>query len=259
MRGTARKISLPRRLIIDLMRASIGVPLVSLQRTLDIRELIEARAQAARPPGWAAIFVKAFCLVAKQQPVLRTLYVKWPWPHFYEMPRSIAMVTIARVEDGEDCVLPQRVTAAEESTLDEVDHAIRHAKTAPVAEVGAFRKMLQVSALPLPLRRLVWQIGLNFGRQRANYFGNVGVTSVAAYGGGELHAIGPGPYILTYDVTSEGRTIDVLIRWDHRVTDAAQIAKTMALLERVLNTEIAAELRANQSPPMLQSREAGRL
>ena len=31
---------------------------------------------------------------------------------FYELPRSIAMVAIARVEDGEDCVLPQKVPAA---------------------------------------------------------------------------------------------------------------------------------------------------
>ena len=41
---------------------------------------------APRPPGWAAIFVKAFYLVAKDQPVLRTLYLKWPWPRFYELP-----------------------------------------------------------------------------------------------------------------------------------------------------------------------------
>ena len=73
---------MPRRLIVDLMHASIGVPFVSLRRPLDVRQLLEARAAAAQPPGWAAIFVKAFCLVAKDEPVLRTLYAKWPWPHF---------------------------------------------------------------------------------------------------------------------------------------------------------------------------------
>ena len=46
----------------------------------------------------------------------------------------------------------------------------------------AFRKMLRATRLPLPLRRLLWWIGLNVGRQRANYFGSFGVTSVAAYG-----------------------------------------------------------------------------
>ena len=108
MRGTARKISVPRRLVADLMHASIRVPFVSLARPLNIRGLVEARAQAVQPPGWAAIFVKAFALVARR-PVLRTLYVKWPSPGFYELPRSVAMVAIARVENGEDCVLPQKV------------------------------------------------------------------------------------------------------------------------------------------------------
>jgi hypothetical protein len=236
----------PRRLIADLMHASSRVPFVSLRRTLDIRPLLEARAMAAQPPGWAAIFVKAFYLVAKDQPVLRTLYLKWPWARLYELPRSIAMVTIARVEDGEDCVLMQRISAADENPLSEVDAAIRYAKDAPVAKVPAFRKMLRAAALPLPLRRLVWQFGLNVGRQRANYFGSFGVTSAAAYGGGELHALSPGPYIISYDVVRPGQTIDVMIRWDHRVADAALIARTLSRLEQVLNTEIAAELRGQR-------------
>jgi hypothetical protein len=248
MRGTVRGISLPRRLVADLMHASIRIPFVSLSRRLDIRQLIEARAVAAQRPGWAAIFVKAFALVAKGEPVLRTLYVKWPWPGFYELPRSVAMVAIARVEDGEDCILPQKITAADTLPLAEVDAQIRFAKDAPIDEVPAFRKILRATSLPLPLRRLIWQIGLNFGRQRANYFGSFGLTSVAAYGGGELHALSPGPFILSYDVVEPDQTIDVVIRWDHRITDAALIAKTLTRLEQVLNTEIAAELRGNRQP-----------
>jgi hypothetical protein len=222
------------------------VPFVSLRRTFDIHQLLEARALAAQPPGWAAIFVKAFCLVAKEQPVLRTLYAKWPWPHFYELPRSVAMVAIARVEDGQDCVLPQKVPTADELALTEVDALIRHAKQAPIDQVPAFRKILRTTKLVLPLRRLFWLVGLNFGRQRANYFGSFGVTSVAAFGGGELHALSPGPFILSYGVVAAGRTIDVVIRWDHRITDAAMIAKAMTRLEQVLNTEIAAELRGQR-------------
>ena len=77
MRGTVRKISLPRRLVSDLMHASRGVPFVSLRRTLDISPLIEARLASARPPGWAAIFAKAelvqdvvkFIINAKDHPL----------------------------------------------------------------------------------------------------------------------------------------------------------------------------------------------
>jgi hypothetical protein len=244
MRGTVRKISPPRRFIFDLMHASIRVPFVSLRRTLDISRLIEARALAARPHGWAAIFVKAFALVAKDEPVLRTLYAKWPWPQFYELPCSIAMVAIARVENGEDCILPEKVPAPETLPLGEIEARIRHAKDAPIEQIPAFRKALMATRLPLPFRRLAWLIGLNFGRQRANNLGSFGVTSVAAYGGGELHALSPGPFIVSYDVVKPDQTIDVVIRWDHRISDAALIAKALTRLEQVLNTEIAAELRA---------------
>jgi hypothetical protein len=246
MRGTVRKISMPRRLVADLMHASMRVPFVSLSRALNVRPLLEARALAAQPPGWAAIFVKAFALVAKDQPVLRTLYAKWPWPSFYELPRSIAMVAIARVEGGQDCVLPQKVPSADALPLTEIDAQIRHAKDAPIAEVPAFRKILRVTRLPLPLRRLMWLVGLNFGRQRANWFGSFGVTSVAAFGAGELHALSPGPFILSYGVVEPDQTINVVIRWDHRITDAALIARTLARLEQVLNSEIAAELRGQR-------------
>jgi hypothetical protein len=237
---------MPRRLVADLMHASIRVPFVSLTRPLNVRPLLEARALAAQPPGWAAIFVKAFSLVAKEQPVLRTLYAKWPWPSFYELPKNIAMVAIARVEDGQDCVLPQKVPAADTLPLAEIDAQVRHAKVAPIEDVPSFRKILRVTRLPLPLRRLFWAVGLNFGRQRANWFGNFGVTSVAAYGAGELHALSPGPYIVSYGVVGPDQTIDVVIRWDHRITDAALIAKTLNRLEQVLNTEISAELRASR-------------
>jgi hypothetical protein len=246
MRGKVRNVSLPRRHIIDLMRASRGVPFVSLSRALNVRPLVDARSGAAQRPGWAAIFVKAFALVARDEPILRTLYAKWPWPCFYELPRSIAMVAIARVEDGEDCVLPERITGPDALPLSEVHALIRHARLAPIDEVPMFRKIMLVTRLPLPLRRLIWMIGLTFGRQRGNYFGSFTVTGVAAFGGGELHALSPGPYILSFGVVEADNTINVVIRWDHRVTDAALIAKAMTRLEQVLNTEIAAELRAGR-------------
>lgn len=243
MRGKFRKISLPRRLIADMMHSSAGVPFVSLSRRLHIGPLADARRGVLRSPGWAAIFIKTFALLARDEPVLRTLYAKWPWPSFYELPNSVAMVAIARVEDGEDCVLLQRVAAPDKLPLAEVDALIRHAKEAPIDEVPAFRKAMLVTRLPLPLRRFGWMLGRNFGRQRANYFGSFGVTSVAAYGGGQLHAVSPGPFIVSYGVLEPDQTIEVVIRWDHRITDAALIAKALTRMEQVLNGEIASEIR----------------
>jgi hypothetical protein len=244
MRGTKRKISLPRRFIIDLMHASMRVPFISFSRSLDIGPLMAARAKAKSPPGWAATFIKAFAIVAKDEPVLRTLYVKLPWPHFFELPRSVAMVAVARVEDGEDCILPEKVPAPEEHSLAEIDAQIRRAKTASIEDIPAFRKILMASRLPLPLRRFSWWLGLNVGRMSANNFGSFGVTSVAAYGPGALHAISPSPFLVSYGVAGPDNRIDVILRWDHRVTDAVVIARTMTRLEQVLNTEISAEILA---------------
>jgi len=159
---------------------------------------------------------------------------------------ACGFVTIARVEDGEDCVLLQKVNAPDETPLREVDAVLQQAKDTPIDQVPAFRKMMKATRLPLPMRRLLWALGLNWGRQRANYFGSFGVTSVAPFGGGELHALGPGPFVLSYGRVTADQTIDVVIRWDHRITDAALIAKALTRLEQVLNTEIAAELRTNR-------------
>lgn len=253
MRGTRRKISTGRRLIADLMHASMRVPFVSLSRPLDIGRLLEARAGIRPSVGWAAIFVKAFAIVARDEPLLRTLYVKWPRPGFYELPTSVAMVAIARVEQGDECVLPQRIAGPEALTLSEIDALIRHAKEAPIEKVPMFRKIMLVTRLPLPLRRLSWMIGLNFGRQRGNYSGSFGVSSVAAFGGGELHAISPGPYVLSYGLVQPDQTVNVMIRWDHRITDAAPIARVLSRLQHVLNTEIAGELREQRAPGELKA------
>ena len=69
---------------------------------------------------------------------------------------------------------------------------------------------------------------------------------MAAYGAGQLHALSPGPFILSYGVEKPDQTIDVVLRWDHRITDAALVAQVLNRLEQVLNTEIAGELRANR-------------
>jgi hypothetical protein len=242
MRGTVREISWPRRFVADLMHASVWVPFVSLSRSIHIGPLIEARGNGPPPIGWAAIFVRAFALVAKEQPVLRTLYLKWPRPSFYELPRSVGMVAIARIQDGESCVLPQKILAPEDLTLFQIDTLIRDAKTALIEDIPTFRKIFRVMRLPLLFRRLLWAMVLNVGRQRANWFGNFGVTSTAAYGVGELYALSPGPFVLSYGVVERGQIIGVVIRWDHRVTDAVLVIKALNRLEQVLNAEIVAEL-----------------
>jgi hypothetical protein len=259
MRGTVRKISIPRRVIIDLMRASKDVPFVAVRRTLSIERLAAARKGLSHRPAWAAIFAKGFAILAKEQPVLRRAYLKWLWPHFYEFPQTVAMIVVApnATPDG---VLLFPIKAPDLIPLNEADASIRTAKTQSVEATPFFRKTLMVTRLPNPIRRLAWMIGLNFGRQRGNYFGTLLVTSVAAFGGGEVEARGPQPFILSYDKLSSEGTIDVMIRWDHRITDAAEIAVALSRLEQILNNQVADEILtlASTAPGAVQA-SAGRI
>jgi len=241
MRGTVRKVSLSRRVIVGLMRASAEVPFVAVRRTLAVGRLAAARKSLRNRPAWAVIFAKAFGILASDRPILRQVYLKWLWPHFYEFPQTIAMIAVLP-DATPDGVLLFRLRAPEQTPLAEADAAVRDAKTQPIEATPFFRKIMTVSRLPNPIRRLAWAIGLNFGRQRGNYFGNLLVTSVAAFGGGEVEALGPQSFILSYDKMSNDGTIDVMIRWDHRITDAALIGVELSRLEQILNHQVADEM-----------------
>jgi hypothetical protein len=243
MIGTVRTISMGRRVIIDLMRASIVVPFVTVRKILSLRRLAAARQDLINRPAWVAIFAKGFAILAKEQPVLRTAYLKWPWPRFFEFQQTVAMIVVAPggMTDG---VLLFPIKAPDLVSLAEADVRIRKAKTQPIEETPFFRKIMRVTRLPLPVRRLVWALGLNIGRWRGNFFGNLVITSVAAFGGGELEGLSPTSFILSYDRLSDDGSINVMIRWDHRITEAAVIGAVLSRLEQVLNDQIADELLA---------------
>jgi hypothetical protein len=243
MRGTVRKISRPRRAVIDLMRACADVPFVAVRRTLSIGRLAAARKGLSQRPAWAVIFTKAFAIMASDQPILRQVYLKWLWPHFYELPQTLAMIVVAP-EATPDGVLLFPIRAPDLISLNEADASVRQAKTQPIESTVFFRKTMMVTRLPGPIRRLAWAIGLNFGRQRGKYLGTLLVTSVAAFGGGEVEARGPQSFILSYDKVSDDGSIDVMIRWDHRITDAAFIGVALSRLEQILNHQIADEMLA---------------
>ena len=152
MRGTVRKISLSRRFVTDLMRASADVPFVAVRRTLAIGRLAAARKSLRNRPAWAAIFAKAFAILASEKPVLRRLYPKWPWPHFYEFPQTLAMIVVAP-DATPDGVLMFPVKAPDLTSLAETDAMIRRAKSRPIEAIPFFRKTMMVTRLPQPLRR----------------------------------------------------------------------------------------------------------
>ena len=248
MRGKSIPLSPVRKLVVDLTR--LHVPSVPVQRMVNVSELVTARAAAGRP-AWSAIFAKAFALVAEEIPILRRAYVKLPTAHLYEYPQSTVSMVVEREIDGEMVVLTLLIREPEKMGIGEISATIREAKEKPIESIKSFARMLSLARWPTPLRRLIWWLGLNIGRQRGNYFGTFGVSVYSNLGSESLHPISPLTAVLNYGVISPDGMVAVRIMYDHRVLDGSMVARTLEALDRKLNGPILDELRAMAASPAL--------
>ena len=99
--------------------------------------------------------------------------------------------------------------------------------------------------MPLPVRRFLWWLGLNIGRQRGNYFGTFALTVYSGLGAQSLHPLSPLTTALNYGVIEPDGSVDVRIIYDHRVMDGATVARALERLEGELSSSILAQLRGN--------------
>jgi hypothetical protein len=241
-------LSPPRRLICDLMHFARKVPTVPVQRRMRLAAVVAAREAAATRPSWCTLFTKAYGLVAAARPPLRRAYLSFPRPHLYEHPVNVATVAVERRFGDEDAVFFAPLRQPERLSLPDLDARIRRLKEQPLETVGAFRRALLVSRLPLPLRRFLWWFGLNVsGRKRSQIMGTFGVSVYSGLGAAGLHPLSVATTTLTYGVLEAGGAVDVRLVYDHRVLDGATVARALADLERALNHEILAELRSLQA------------
>jgi hypothetical protein len=235
-------LSLGRRLVVDLTR--MHVPSVPVQRVMNIAPVVAARAAANPKPSWPSIFAKAYALVAEEDPVLRRAYIKLPSPRLYEYQASSVSLVVEREYQGEMIVLTLLIRNVAQKPLIAITDAVREAKSAPVESIRMFRRMLGLARLPTPIRRAIWWLGLNIGRQRGNYFGTFGLTVYSGLGAESLHPISPLTGVINYGVIGEDGKVAVRIMYDHRVLDGSQVARTLERIERTLHGPILDELRA---------------
>jgi len=244
MRGRAIRLSVPRRMIIDLLYFARGIPTVPVQKHISVAELAAARAACSERPRWTAIFTKAYGLLAEEFPELRRAYVKFPWPHLYEYPQSRAAVMVERDYHGERAVWPVMIRDPARFSLREIASLLQRAADAPLEEVKDIRRAIRVTRLPRPLRRLLWWMGLNIGRQRGNYFGTFGVSVYSALASESLHPLSPLTTLLNYGVMDGDGKLSIRIIYDHRVMDGAMVARALTRLEEILNSAMVDEVRA---------------
>jgi hypothetical protein len=188
------------------------------------------------------MFVKGYALLAQETPVLRRAYFRYPLPRIHQYPFSDATIAVERIVDGESFVLPLIVHNAEGYAVAEIGEMLARAKSDDLATLDVFRYADRIVSLPLPLRRIAYWIGYNVVSYRRHFFGTFGLTTVASEGGELLNLVSPLTTVLTYGPFLQDWTIDVRIMFDHRIVDAAPIARALARLEQVLNGNIADEV-----------------
>jgi hypothetical protein len=242
MKGRAIKLSLPRRLVGDLMRFSVHVPRITVQRRMNLASLIRARQALDPRPSWTAIFLKGYAILSRETPELRRAYVKLPWPRLYEYPVSVASLAYERDYRGEQAVLLHRIKDPESRSIADIGALMEAARSHPVEEVRDFRRALTMARAPALLRRPLMWLGLNVGRQRANYFGTFQLSVYSGLGAESLNPLTPLTTLLNYGRIGEDGSVEVRIHYDHRVMDGANVARALERFEAILNGAVADEL-----------------
>ena len=179
-----------RRLIAEFMHHAQMVPSIPLARPCDVSALVAARRQASPAVSWMAIFLKAYALAARDIPELRRAWIPFPYARLYEHPSSEAAVLIEREHGGESIVVGAKIRCPEDAPLAEIDGHLRRYRETPVEKITAFRQLLRLARLPLPLRRFFfWRVLAVSGNRRACRLGTFVISSLGNFGVEQMHPL----------------------------------------------------------------------
>jgi hypothetical protein len=219
------------------------VPTFTFERTVRVKPLADARRSVADPPGWHALVTKALGVVSVRVPELRRAYLPRPWPRLYEAPHSVACVVFERDFGGEMVPHFAPLLSPETLPLKAIQEKVRGWKADPMSAHGVLRRLVRNARPPLPVRRLVWGIGLDWnGYFRARNFGTFAVNTLRELNLRPLAFRSPLTTLWYYDTVTEAGDMPVQVALDHRVCDGRAVAKAFDELEAVLNGEIKEEV-----------------
>ena len=260
IRIRTRRLDGQRRLVGDVCRLSRRVPVFPVDRVMDLSAVERLRGTVEPRIGWAALFIKAYALVARDRPSLRSWYVPWrillPWrpPSWATSPVSVASLALSRprADDGRGAAAADleldplalwwaRIRAPESRALPDIQaEIVRHA-TAPVEEV--FRRQIELAMVPGPLRRLILRWNAHAATPKRAL--RVGTFSVSALAGDGCANRGHPTFLttsLTWTPLDAAGRMTVTLLADHRLLDGVPVARALTALEETLGGPIAAEL-----------------
>jgi hypothetical protein len=219
------------------------VPSIPVARTMNVAAIERVRIACATRPSWTSLFMKAYSLVCQRRPSLRWALIPWPWEHIYEHPISVCGAVIEREHLGENILLGVQIRAPENKPLPEIDEYLQRVKETPIDQIGYYRRVFFMARMPKWLRRFMWWQTLCIsGYKRAKRLGTFGLSSYGRLGAEQIHPLGPLTTLLTFGPISPTGDVVVKLVYDHRVLDGADIARSLAEIEKVLHTELSQEL-----------------
>jgi hypothetical protein len=230
-----------RGAVNDVALLARAIPLFPVDREMDLADLARAR-NAARPRiGWSAMFLKAYGLVAREMPLLRSWLTGGFRPRLATASESVATFAINRTDDGADRLFFARLPRPEATSLVAIQVFIDRHATAPLDEV--FRRQLELEMVPGWLRRTI--LGWNMrsaSPKRPGRIGTFSMSSLAGFqSGNHFHPTLCTTSLCQGPLDDVGRCRVTVIA-DHRVLDGVTVARALERLEQVLNGEIVAEL-----------------
>ena len=195
--------------------------------------------------------------MAARTPALRTSYLTFPWPRFYEHFVNIATLNVDRQLEDERVVLYAQIAEPENCTLQEIDKIIHDFQNEPVGNLRSYRNAVRMSQVPWPFRRILWWAALNIlGSVRCHFFGTFGITTIGSQGAGITHLLPLLTSQLHYGMFDPAGALDMRLSFDHRVLDGVTAALALADLENVLLGEILRECTESARNGMLVRTEA---
>jgi hypothetical protein len=220
------------------------IPLVTIQKDMNVADLMGPRESAEPRPSWCSIFTKAYGKVVATRPEMRRVCLTFPWIRMFEYDVTAGHVTMEVKIDGEDALAFIPVMGPESCPLLAIDRQLEVSRENPRA-LKPMAHGLFTARFPRPIRRLAYWFVLNFsGRLRAVYFGTFGVTTVGNWGVESVRPIAPAISILHYGAIAADGTVSIRMTYDHRVLDGIGPSRALNEMEAFLHTEILAELEA---------------
>ena len=248
-----RRFLIPRsrRLTCDVLHFHKQVPLCPHHRSIHLGLLDTLRKSVPQRISWPVLFLKAYGLLARECPAFRQTWMPFPWPSIYEHDSSVGMLAIHRDYEGESWLFWGRFHSPESTSLIDLQQQLDRYQTAPVKET--FKRYLQLSAIPNPIRRFLWWYNLNMsGSARSRRAGTFFMSTLSGRGAEidmppsfQTGVISYGP------MDTQGRS-RVTIAYDHRLMDGLLVADGLKRIEQILNGVLADELSAMLSPGVLK-------